>query len=138
MMSKQLRNFAHECVEQYSKYDGGDGFYSIELYDLPDFVLHEFAALIFADDEALAIEATGPDNKHWDKKMLPALMKYLKNSTDKDEAIHFNTVWRDCVADYVSYRMQELLDDCMGDFNSDHGYSFDSMKTYGIPAHGPI
>lgn len=137
-MSKQLRSFAQECVEQYCKYDGGDGFYSIEIYDLPDFVQHEFAALIIADDESYASEATGPDNKHWDTKMLPALTKYLKNSTDKDEAIEFNNIWRDCVTDYMKNRMQELLDDCMGDFNSDHGYTFDSMKVYGIPAYGPL
>ncbi len=137
-MNKQLRNFAQECIEHYAKFDSGNGFYSLDVYELPDFVQHEFAALIFTDDEALASESSGPDNKHWDKKMLPALMKYLKNSTDKDEAIQFNTIWRDCITDYVSYRMQELLDDCMSDFNSDHGYSFDSRRQYGIPVHGPI
>jgi hypothetical protein len=135
-MNRELRSFAQECVEHYAKFDGGC--YALDVHELPDFVQHEFAALIISHDEALGSEATGPDNKHWDKKMLPALTKYLKNSTDKDEAIEFNNVWRDCVTDYMASQMQEMLDDCMDDFNSDHGYSFDSMREYGIPAHGPI
>ncbi len=110
-MNTQLHNFAIECVSHYAKYDPLDEFYSLDIHDLPDFVQHEFAAIIMTDDNAWACEATGPDNKHWESKMLPALTRYLKNSTDKDEAIEFNNVWRECVADYMSRRMQELIDD---------------------------
>ena len=137
-MNNQLRSFATDCVSLYATYDDTDGFYSLDVQDLPDFVQNEFAAIMMCDDNAWASEATGPDNKHWESKMLPALTRYLKNSTDKDEAIEFNNVWRNCVTDYMCARMQELLDDCVSDLNCDHGYTFDSMKVYGIPTHGPI
>lgn len=114
-MNQQLRSFAQECASHYAKYDRMDGFYSLNSYDLPDFVQHEFAAMIMSDDNAWANEATGPNNKHWETKMLPALTRYLRNSTDKDEAIEFHNVWRDCVTDYMNRRMQELIDDSIPD-----------------------
>jgi len=110
-MNRQLRSFSKECIDHYAKYDKLSDFYSLDVHDLPDFVQHKFAALIMADDEAYASEATGPDNKHWETRMLPALTRYLKNSTDKDEAIEFNRVWRECVTDYMNNKMQELVDD---------------------------
>jgi hypothetical protein len=114
-MNKQLKNFAKECVSHYAKYNRLDGFYSLNIYDLPDFVQNEFAAIIMCADNAWAVEATGPDNKHWETKMLPALTRYLKNSTDKDEAIEFNNIWRTCVTDYMNKKMQELVDDSITD-----------------------
>lgn len=137
-MNKKLRSFAQECVEHYAKYERIDGFYSLDVSDLPDFIQNEFASIIMADDESYASEATGPDNKHWNTKMLPALTRYLANSTDKDEAIEFNNVWRDCITDYMTQRMQELLDDCMSDYNTDHGCTLSPSQTYGIAAHGAI
>lgn len=134
----QLQNFANDCVNQYAHYDGCDELYSLDVSELPDFVKHEFAALIIGHDEAYGIEATGPDNKHWDNKMLPALTRYLANSTDKDEAIEFNNTWRDCVADYMTSYMQRLIDDALYEFNDDHGYIRPASYHYGVPAHGPI
>jgi type IV secretory pathway VirB4 component len=109
----QLRSFAEECVSNYAKYDKSDNSYSLELEELPDFVKHEFASIIMSDDNAWASEATGPDNKNWEKKMLPALTRYLKNSTDRDEAIEFNNTWRDCVSSYMNDKMQELINDSL-------------------------
>jgi FPC/CPF motif-containing protein YcgG len=111
----QLKSFAKECVFHYAKFNKLNGFYSLNVHDLPDFVQNEFAAIIMSDDNALASEATGPDNKHWESRMLPALTRYLKNSTDRDEAIEFNAIWRDCVTDYMNNRMQELLNDLIPD-----------------------
>jgi hypothetical protein len=111
----QVRSFAKECVSHYAKFDKLDGFYSLNAHELPDFIQNEFAAIIMCDDNAWAIEATGPDNPHWETKMFPALMRYLKNSTDKDEAIEFNNVWRECVTDYMNHKMQELLNDSITD-----------------------
>lgn len=111
----QLQEFARDCASHYAKYDRYDECYSLDLNDLPDFVRHEFAAVIMCDDNAWASEATGPDNKHWETKMLPALTRYLKNSTDRDEAIEFNNVWRECVTDYMNNKMQELIDDSITD-----------------------
>lgn len=114
-MHRQLQSFAKNCISQYARYNPLDEFYSLNVQDLPDFVQHEFAAMIMADDTGLASEATGPDNKHWETRMLPALTRFLRNSTDKDEAIEFNNVWRDCVADYLNNQMQEIVDNSILD-----------------------
>ncbi len=106
----QLQSYTRECVSHYAKCNQIDGFYSLDIKELPCFVRHEFAAIIMSDNNYLACEATGPDNKHWETKMLPALTRYLKNSTDQDEAIEFNNIWRECVTDYMSNRMQTLVD----------------------------
>lgn len=115
IMNNQVQSFAKECVSHYAKFDKLDGFYSLDIHQLPEFVQNEFAAIIMSDDNMWASEATGPDNKHWHSKMLPALTRYLKNSTNQDEAIEFHNTWRDCVTDYVSDKMQELVDDSISD-----------------------
>jgi len=104
-MSNQIQSFVSDCLAYHGNC----------VDRLPDFVRHEFAALIMSQEEGYASEATGPDNPHWETKMLPALLRYLKNSTDIDEAIEFRDIWRDCVTDYVSPKMQRLLED--GDFD---------------------
>lgn len=109
----QVQSFTKECVKHYAQYDKSEGFYSLNVSDLPDFVQHEFAAIIMSDDNAWASEANGPDNKYWESKMLPALTRYLKNSTDQDEATEFHNTWRDCVTAYVQTKMQELVDDVL-------------------------
>src|ERR1700679_2184730 len=101
-MLNQPQIFARECVFHHAKCDKSDEFYSLEANDLPDFVQSEFAAILMSDDNEWAVEATGPDNKHWETKMLPALIKFLKNSTDQDEALEFNNIWRECVTDYMN------------------------------------
>lgn len=118
-MNSQLQSFTTECILHYATFNKLEEFYNLHIYDLPDFVQNKFAAIIMSDNNAYASEATGPDNKHWESKMLPALTRYLENSTDKDEAIEFNNVWRDCVADYLKDHMQKLVDDSIANvFNS--------------------
>lgn len=128
-----LKSFVKDCVHHYAKFDNSDEFYTLNVQDLPDFVQNEFAAIIMLDDTTLAAEATGPDNSFWDSRMLPALTKYLQNSTDKDEEIEFRTIWRDCVTAYFFGHMQHLLDECLDDYNDDEGYTIkDPNHYYGV------
>lgn len=131
--SKETIRFAEELVHHYAKWDKYLSCYSLDISDLPDFVQDEFAALIMAEDDSLASEATGPDNKHWENKMLPSLLRYLKKSTDQDEAIEFKNTWRECVTSYFFERMQELIDVELGDFNYEHGYYKTPEEMYGVP-----
>lgn len=112
-MNNPILDFAMTCADQYGTYDVYGEFYRLDVCDLPDFVRHEFASLIIANDESYGIEATGADNRNWDAKMLPALTRYLANSTNADEAIEFNNTWRDCVTDHLTNRMQEVLDNLL-------------------------
>lgn len=138
LIMNNLKRFASECVDHYATYNKFDEFYSLDVSDLPDFVKHEFASLIMSNDESYAHEATGPDNNHWDDKMLPALTKYLANSTDRDNAVEFTNVWRDCVADYMTQNMQKLIDDALCEFNNDRSYIRSVNYHYGIPTYGFI
>jgi len=138
MSIKQLRTFAKECVDNYATYNKLDDFYSLSVSDLPSFIQDEFAAIIIADDNSYALEANGSDNKHWESKMLPALVRYLKNSTDKDEAIEFKNIWRECVTSYMHPKMQELIDESLSSFNSDFGYTKKMSQVYGVHTYGSI
>ena len=134
----QLQSFAQYCVKYYAKRKDHYDEYALKVNEIPDFVKHEFASIIMSHDEAYAVEATGPDNKHWNKKMLPTLTKYLSNSADKDAAVEFNNTWRDCVADYMTAYMQRLINDALYEFNNEHGCIRPASYHYGVSAHGPI
>lgn len=107
--SKEVSNFAEHLAFHYAKHDGD--VYTLFVSDIAEFDLHEFAAIIMASDDGYANEATGCDNPWYEKAMLPALLRYLKNSTDKDEQIEFNKAWREGVTKYFETTMQELIDD---------------------------
>jgi hypothetical protein len=129
-MNKHVKSFARECVSHYATPDKSDNLYTLTVQDLPDFIQNEFAAIIMSNDNAYACEATGPDNQHWESRMLPALTRYLKNSTDKDEASEFNKVWRDCVTSYCESTMQSLIDEALQDYNDDGGYAVKDWNSY--------
>jgi hypothetical protein len=102
--------FIKETVKEYATFNQSACQYQLELYDLPDFIQHEFASLLFADNEDLFIEATGPTNPHFNR-MQDALLDYLKNTTDKDNQIECLHVWRDGITDYAKSIMEEQLEE---------------------------
>ena len=124
--SKQILEFADHLVFHYAKYNAADGGYSLDISKISDFDRHEFAAIIMASDDGYANEATGCDNPWYDKIMLPALLSYLKNSTDKDAQIEFNKAWLEGVSKYFEDTMQELIDEkCnerLHEEHNEHGY----------------
>lgn len=118
MSIQELRSFARSCVYHYAKFY--DGQYSLNVSDLDDFICEEFAALIMQNDDARANEATGSDNPLYKEKMLPALLRLLKNSSDSDEKIEFINAWCQGVSDYQKVYMQELIDNAIIDYNADY------------------
>lgn len=133
MSIKTLRNFASYLVGMYAKMKHGQ--YDLFLKDIPDIERHEFAALIMLEDLSKASEATSADNMHWENKMLPALLNYLKNSTDPDEAIEFRNTWKECVTSYFDDEMQEYINDALHEYNSEHGLIESANKSYGVSQH---
>lgn len=111
--SKQVLSCAKDLVFHYAKHDGD--IYHLDVEDISDFDLHEFTAVIMASDDAWASEATGADNPWYEKTMMPALLRYMKNSTDRDEEIEFNKAWIDGVTKYFARPMQDLFDDLCND-----------------------
>ena len=106
-----VSKFVRDLVSHYASYDKMSGGYSVHINDIPEFDLQELAALLISKDDSCASEATSFDNPAYEKTMLPALMRYLKNSTDRDEEIEFNKAWRDGVTSYFYKTIQELLNE---------------------------
>lgn len=119
MKSLTPKELAQDFVSHYAKFDRSIRQYTIHYDDLNDFDQHKLAALIMVSDDLYAAEATGPDNPAFDKKMLPALTRFLKNSTDRDEEIEFVKEWRDGVTSYFRNCMEELLQDACLQYNGD-------------------
>lgn len=130
-MRRILKQFALKCILGYADLSETDGFYTLHLHNIPDYDLHEFASVIFANDKALYLEATSQDNPDYDNRMLPALLNYLSNSLDKDSEIYFHNAWKECTTKYVYPIMQQLIEDALNDYNSDMGYSRDKSYYYG-------
>lgn len=126
--TKQVNSFADNLVFQYATYNDLSGCYELFIEDIADFDLHEFAEVIMSSDKMLAAEATSPDNISYEKLMLPALLAYLKDTTDRDNEIEFTKVWREGVTSYFSNIMQELInkhcnDRIHGEHNEEGFYS---------------
>jgi len=113
--SEETLSFARYLISHYSVFDKYQDSYVLNMHDMPSFELNEFAYHIMNDNSSLAQEATGPDNPAYETKMLPALMRHLKDSTDKDEKIEFVKEWREGVTSYFYKTMQKILDDLCDD-----------------------
>lgn len=110
-MNKDLNRFAYSLVSIYSK----DG--ELDINDISEFDLNEFASLIMASDPSLASEATGPDNPAWTNKMFTALTHYLKYSHDREEQRIFAETWAEGITSYFMPMMQEILDFQLTEYN---------------------
>jgi hypothetical protein len=135
MSDKQLQGFAYQCVVNYATYNKCDNFYSLAIYQLPDFIIHQFASMLMSSDKGWAMEAISPDNENWEL-MESALINHLKNSTDKDGEIEFNNIWRHCITNHMHKKMQEFLDEAIYEFNSEHRLTKSPEETYGVKAYG--
>lgn len=117
-----VQSFAYDLVLNYATYDTLDEFYSLDVSDLPDFTRHEFAEKLISEEPDYANEATGADNDAYEKTMLPALLKFLRNTTDRDLEIEFTNAWRDGVTSYMTSKMQELINDALVEYNGSDGF----------------
>jgi len=115
--AKDIIKFTNDLVSQYSKFDISINQYTIDISDIPDFDQQKLSALLMSSDEILSSEATGPDNNDYYRKMLPSLLNFLRNSTDKDKEVEFVKAWRDGVTRYFNSTMQKILDDAVYDRN---------------------
>jgi len=130
--SKNVKRLAREITRHYARFNTIDDQYIIDIADIPDFDLHEIAALMMSEDKSLASEATGLDNPAYETKMLPALTKMLGNSTNSDEKIEFVNEWREGVTSYFTNMIDELLQDSVMEMNHDIGklFSYSSRQKF--------
>jgi len=120
LYSKKTRSFAQSLVANHAKYDSLSECYCVSLDDLFDFDLQKLASLVYIDNPDFATESTGPDNNLYDRKMMPALLIYLKNPLDRDADIGFRNAWLEGVTHYARHSMEELIEQELDVFNSEH------------------
>ena len=116
-MNKSIYRFAYSLVSIYSK----DG--ELDINDISEFDLNEFASLLIKEEPALASEASGPDNIYWEKHMLPALIKYLANSHDAEEEKNYLRVWSKCILSYFIPTIKDTLNSKLKEYNFDQKIS---------------
>lgn len=115
--SKDTIRFADHLVSYYSKYDNSQKKYELSWSDINDFDLHELSSFILLDDPMYALESTGPDNPYYEKSMLPALIKFMGNTTDREAQREFNIAWKDGIKQYHEKVIEELLEERLEIYN---------------------
>lgn len=131
--SKQTHQFVESLIFHYAKFDQRHDAYFLKVRDLPEFEVHALSATIMESDHGYANEATGCDNPDYEKTMLPALLKYMKDPSDKDEEIEFKRAWLTGVSNYFTNEIQILLNDACEKHlhrkrNEDEIYAFRSSR----------
>ena len=124
MSINQLKDFALNIIEHYATYNSFEKQYELNTYDIPDSELNKFSALIMQLDDDRASEATGPDNPFYESKMLPALINYLKDTSNRDSEIEFNKSWINGTTQYNYRLIKEYIQDALEDYNSNKGLAY--------------
>lgn len=121
-MNKDIRSFVKDIVSSYSKYDDFIQQSTVKISDLPDFILEEFAGMMMRSNPMLCLEATNCDNPDYQENMLPSLLAYLADSTNKDIEIEFNRKWKTGIANYFENDLLEMIDEELISYNEDNYY----------------
>jgi hypothetical protein len=117
--SKVTIKFVDYLIHHYAKYDTHDNVYSLSIDNIPEHDVHELSSILLSEDSSYASEATGVDNPSYERYMLPALTRYLLNTTDKDNEIEFLHAWKNGLVNYSRNIIEELLEDRLSEFNGD-------------------
>jgi hypothetical protein len=120
--SKETLHLASTIVSHYARFDRLSRCYVLDICDVADFDLHEMCASLMKDNSSLSTEATGFDNPAYETSMLPAMIRWLENTTDKDSRIEFEAAWREGILSYFKDIINDLLENELQDYNSDRGY----------------
>jgi tagatose-1,6-bisphosphate aldolase len=109
-INKELRNYAYDLVIFYHKDK------TININDIPNDDLDKFCSLIINNDLTFGNEILGSDNNSFDSNILPALINYLKNSSDKcNENLFLDNV-KSGIRNYLHHNIVILLDNALEDF----------------------
>jgi hypothetical protein len=113
MIHPMVKNYARQVVDWYAKKDE-DGIFFLGIKTMPELVRCEFAATLIKCERDFASEACGSDNGQiWKDLMVPALIKMLENSTNKDVKDDFAIIFQHGVTCYLQKVMQEIINDVL-------------------------
>lgn len=119
--SKETIRFVDDLIISYAKFDAWAEQYNIDTSELSILLQEQFASHIMKDNESFASEATGPDNKFYNQRMLPSLLNHMSKPYDKDTLIEFTSTWRNCVVSYCEESMSAILEERLSNYNSYRG-----------------
>lgn len=125
--SKQLIDLIDGIIYRQADYIPDEGYY-LDYNDLSDSDIEEVTAQLIIDEEEIAHEATGADNPAFETKMLPALIRHLKNPCDKDEQIEFMKEWREGIASYCRTWIESLIEDRLSERDFDDKYGWKDSR----------
>lgn len=114
---------AEAIVSHYGKFDPHNKVQMLDIDDVSDFDLHELVAQMMHEDATIACEATGSDNPAYKTRMLPAMIRFMANSSSKDERIEFVHEWREGLAAYFRESISDLLNDCLHRRNCEESFN---------------
>lgn len=140
--SKQIRDLVHDIVNWYATYSRADGFYVLNMSDIPETDLNNLAGLIVSQSDDYASEATGFDNDDFERAMRPALVKAMRGKKDGYSMEEFHDAWISGVRNYLMPCMTKLVEEALDDFNGEKGCTTElawdrrSEKVIEIRSHG--
>jgi hypothetical protein len=109
-INQELRRYAYDLVIFYQKNN------QIDINEIPNDDLDKLCSLIINNDMTFGNEILGSDNDSFDSNILPALINYLKNSSDKcNETLFLDNV-KSGIRSYLHHNMIILLDHALEDF----------------------
>jgi len=116
-LSKHLRFIAYEIFSNYCRYDEDYQGWWLEIENVPETDLQRLASSIYLENPDYAFEATSVENDSFDNNMVPSLITYLMNSTNKDNEIEFKKEWLSGMTSYAMPIIKKLLNEARDDYN---------------------
>ncbi len=107
--SKETIVCVDSLISNYAIFDRDSECYELWYSDLPEIAQQEICAFLLADDEDFSNSSTGVDNPEFTSKMLPALIKLMKDSRDETQE-DFIEAYRKGIIGYAETTVDELLE----------------------------
>lgn len=106
-----------DIISANAYWDDDSEQYVLFFDDLDDLNKEELSASLMIDDTDFAHEFTGADNDAFEGKMLPALIRFLQNTTDKEALHDFAEAWKEGCANYPRRSIEDLLERRLSEYN---------------------
>lgn len=120
--SKEVLSFANYLASEYKLYDKDLGYYEIYSKNIPDVLLDELYSLIIKEEPEWAHDAIF-EHEQYEKSFLPALIKYLSNSTDKSNVHDFLETMKSNIRFYMDDLVNEILQQSLQDIMEDSSWA---------------
>lgn len=127
--SKSVNQLAYNIIAEYSVYDELSELYYFHTSDAPDALLDKLVCRIMIENNELANEAISVDNDCYLTEMLPALQRYLNDTTNLGNQMDYLTIWNHGIRQYFMPTMKQLFADQMDEYTCDKNSKQNAHET---------